>query len=171
MWQSVSRWPAEILTSLYLWPVQSHGIGLARGTNKNGRGNSDWLLKLSHKSQKRLQLLSRSLESFSLRKASHNTLRTAKQACGEELRHQQPTPTCQSWEWVIWEMDPPATVKPSGECSPVQYLLATLQEIRTELLSQVAPKLSTQKETVRENIWLLMLQKTIFWVTCYVVVQ
>ena len=39
----------EILTSLYLWAAQSHGRGLAHGTNKNGRGDSEWLLKLSHK--------------------------------------------------------------------------------------------------------------------------
>ena len=89
-------------------------------------------------------------ESFSLRKAGHSAVKIAKQACGEELSHPQPTPTCQSREWVILEMDPPTTVKPSGECSPDQYLLATLQEIRTELLSQVAPKLLAHKETEKE---------------------
>jgi len=64
-------------------------------------------------------------------------------------------PNLPALEWAIWEMGPPATIKPSDEYSPGHISLQPHK--RQDLLRHVAPKLLTHTEAVRGNTWLLLL--------------
>ena len=64
---------------------------------------------------------------------------------GTEASCQQPASTCQLCEWAILEMDGPAPVKPSDNCSPRWHWLQPHEKHWAELPSQAAPEFLTQR--------------------------